>query len=131
MLVLNHHGGQDTTNAFFLSVLQPRVHIAQVWDSIQVTAEVLQRLRSEAIYPGPRDIFTTNGMWDGKKEHMVQFYGEEIALRHIEDLQNITASQGHIVIRVAPGGASYTIFVLDDSQESYRIKSIHGKYDSR
>lgn len=131
VLVLNHHGGQDTTNAFFLSVLQPRVHIAQVWDSIQVTAEVLRRIRSESIYPGPRDVFTTNGLWDGKKEHMIQFYGEETALRHAEDLQNLTANQGHIVIRVAPGGGSYTIFVLDDSEESYRIRSVHGKYESR
>lgn len=131
VLVLNHHGGQDTTNAFFLSVLQPRVVIAQVWDSIQVTAEVLKRLRSDFIYPGPRDIFTTNGLWEGKKEHMIAFYGEEVALRHMEDLQKITANQGHIVIRVAPGGGSYQTYVLDDSQESFRIRSIHGPYKSR
>lgn len=131
VLVLNHHGGQDTTNAFFLSVLQPRVHVAQVWDSIQVTAEVLQRLRSERIYPGPRDIFTTNGLWEGKKEHMIIFYGEETALRHVEDLQKLTANQGHIVIRVAPGGGSYSVYVLDDTQESFRIRSLHGPYESR
>ncbi len=131
VLVLNHHGGQDTTNAFFLSVLQPRVAIAQVWDSIQVTAQVLQRLRSEFIYPGPRDIFTTNGHWAGKTEHMIAFYGEEVGRRHVEDLQKITANQGHIVIRVAPGGSSYQTYVLDDSQESYRIRSVHGPYESR
>jgi beta-lactamase superfamily II metal-dependent hydrolase len=131
VLVLNHHGGQDTTNPFFLSVLQPRVHIAQVWDSIQVTAEVLRRIRSQTIYPGPRDVFTTNGMWEGKKEHMIEFYGEEVALRHAEDLQNLAASQGHIVVRVALNGASYQVFVLNDSQETYRIRSVHGPYESR
>lgn len=131
VLVLNHHGGQDTTNAFFLSVLQPRVAIAQVWDSIQVTSEVLQRLQSERIYPGPRDIFTTNGLWPGKKEHMIVFYGEEVALRHAEDLQRIAANQGHIVVRVAPGGGSYRIYVLDDSEESFRVRSLHGPYASR
>jgi hypothetical protein len=131
VLVLNHHGGQDTTNASFLSVLQPRVHIAQVWDSIQVTAEVLRRIRSESIYPGPRDVFTTNGMWEGKLEHMIEFYGEEIALRHAEDLKNVTASQGHIVVRVEPGGARYNVFVLDDSEESFKIRSVHGKHEAR
>ena len=131
VLVLNHHGGQDTTNAFFLSALQPRVHVAQVWDSIQVTAEVLQRLRSERIYPGPRDIFTTNGLWEGKKEHMIVFYGEEVALRHVEDLQKLTANQGHIVIRVAPGGGGSRVYALDDTQESFRIRSLHGPYESR
>lgn len=129
--VLNHHGGQDTTNAFFLSVVQPRVCIAQVWATPQVTAEVLKRIRSETIYPGPRDIFTTNGVWEGRKEHLIEAYGAEPAARHIEDLKNLTATQGHIVVRVAPGGASYQIFMLDDSRESYEVRSVHGPYESR
>jgi beta-lactamase superfamily II metal-dependent hydrolase len=129
--VLNHHGGQDTTNAFFLSVVQPRVCIAQVWATPQVTAEVLKRIRSETIYPGPRDVFTTNGVWEGRKEHLIEAYGAEPAARHIEDLQKLTATQGHIVIRVVPGGGSYRIFVLDDSRESFEVRSVHGPYESR
>ncbi|MEN3940077.1 MBL fold metallo-hydrolase [Prosthecobacter sp. SYSU 5D2] len=131
VLLLNHHGGTDTTNAFFLSVLQPRVSIAQTWASRQMPPQVLERLRSEIIYPGPRDIFTTNGMWDGRKEHLIQEFGEETALPHIQNLQNITASQGHIVIRVAPGGDRYAVYVLDDSEESFRIRAVHDGYESR
>lgn len=129
--VLNHHGGSDTTNAFFLSVLQPRVMLAQTWATPQISPAVLQRLLSEDIYPGPRDIFTTNGMWPGRKEHLIATYGEEAALRHVAGLEKLTATQGHLVVRVAPGGTTYHVIVLDDSQESFRVKSVHGPYQSR
>lgn len=131
VLVLNHHGGQDTTNAHFLSVLRPRLLIAQVWATVQVTNEVLGRIRSERLYPGPRDVFTTNGMWEGRLEHLIQTYGEEEARRHAETLGNLAATQGHLVVRVAPGGAAYSVYVLDDSKESYEIRSVHGPYESR
>jgi beta-lactamase superfamily II metal-dependent hydrolase len=131
VMMLNHHGGSDTTNAFFLSVLQPRVMLAQIWATPQISPAVLQRLLSENIYPGPRDIFTTNGMWDGRKEHLIDTYGVDAALRHVAGLEKLTATQGHLIVRVAPGGNAYQMIVLDDSQESFRIKSVHGPYESR
>ena len=35
------------------------------------------------------------------------------------------ADHGDIVVRVAPGGATYQVFVLDDLSETPRILSIH------
>lgn len=129
--VLNHHGNSDGSTAFFLSVLQPRVAIAQVWASRQVDPDTWARLNSTKLYPGPRDVFTTNGMWDGRAEHIIKVFGEEAGRKHLEDLKGLAASQGHIVVRVVPGGASYSVFVLDDSDESRRVRSIHGPYASR
>jgi beta-lactamase superfamily II metal-dependent hydrolase len=129
--VLNHHGNSDGSNAFFLSVLRPRVYVANVWAARQVDPETLARLHSERIYPGPRDIFATNGMWDGRADHIKQLFGESAGLRHLEDLKSLAADQGHIVVRVAAGGMSYRVFVLDDSDETMRIKSIHGTYTSQ
>ena len=57
--------------------------------------------------------------------------GESAGLRHLEDLKSLAADQGHIVVRVASGGISYRVFVLDDSDETMRIKSIHGPYTSQ
>jgi hypothetical protein len=129
--VLNHHGNSDGSTAFFLSVLQPRVAIAQVWASRQVDPDTWARLNSERLYPGPRDVFMTNGMWDGRAEHIITTFGEEIGRRHLENLKKLAASQGHIVVRVAPGGESYAVIMLDDSDESRRVKSVHGPYASR
>ncbi len=36
---------------------------------------------------------------------------------------------GHIVVRVVPGGAQYYVYVLDDRDLDYKVKSIHGPYD--
>jgi hypothetical protein len=46
-------------------------------------------------------------------------------------LDRLLSSQGHIVVRVAPGGASYQVIILDDSAESYAVKAIHGPYEAR
>ena len=46
-------------------------------------------------------------------------------------LDQLAGAQGHVVVRVAPGGASYRVIVLDDSAETYAVKAVHGPYDSR
>ena len=38
---------------------------------------------------------------------------------------------GHIVIRVAKGGDSYTVYTLDDSNDKYRVKQICGPYSCK
>ena len=38
---------------------------------------------------------------------------------------------GHIVIRVKPGGGEYNVYMLDDTNFEYKIKSIHGPYTSK
>lgn len=129
--VLNHHGNADASTPFFLSVLQPRVCIAQVWAAKQLDPVTLARLQSDRIYPGPRDLFATNGLWAGRAEHLIELLGEAPARAHLEKLNALAATQGHCVVRVAPGGARYQVLVLDDSDESLRIRSIHGPYASR
>jgi beta-lactamase superfamily II metal-dependent hydrolase len=129
--VANHHGLPDATGAFFLSVLQPRVHIVQVWGTPHLNPNTLERMLSPKLYPGPRDVFATNGMWKDRTTDLVRVYGEALGRRHAEMLQKHTTAQGHIVVRVAPGGDRYRIFMLDDSDESMRIRSVHGPYESR
>jgi hypothetical protein len=58
-------------------------------------------------------------------------FGEAVGLKHLEDLKSLAADQGHIVVRVAPGGESYRIIVLDDRDEKMTIRSVHGPYSSR
>ena len=46
-------------------------------------------------------------------------------------LDKITAYNGHIVLRVAPGGKSFYVYMLDDTDFGYKVKSIHGPYSSK
>jgi len=115
--VMNHHGYIDSQNSFYVSTLRPLVWILSVWDSAHPTSAVFARISSKRLYPGPRDIFTT-GMHPANKVV-------------ISGLNDIASDQGHILIRVAPGGNSFKVIVLDNSSESMTVKSVHGPYQSR
>ena len=114
---LNHHGYLDSTNAFFVSTLRARVWLFSVWSSSHPDARALRRLLSTELYPGPRDIFATNMM-----------EANEVV---IEALDKLAGRHGHILVRVAPGGGSYSVIVLDDADETFRVKAVHGPYESR
>jgi hypothetical protein len=43
----------------------------------------------------------------------------------------VASDHGHVVIRVESGGARYRVFVLDDTSQSYRIRSVHGPYERK
>ena len=127
---LNHHGFRDAANAFFLSVLQPRVHILAVYASSHPGADVMRRLLSPDTYPGPREIFLTNGVWEGRRPNMVQLFGEEDAEWLVGQIAAAACSQGHVVVRVEPGGDRYSVLVLDDRNENRIVTSIHGPFAS-
>ena len=116
--VLNHHGNRDSTNAFLVGALRPRVWIVPVWSSDHPGHDVLDRMYSTRLYPGPRDVFATN---------MIE--ANRIVIGPL--LDRLAGAQGHVVVRVAPGGASYQVIVLQDDSESYAVKSVHGPYEAR
>lgn len=116
--VLNHHGFIDAENAFFIQTLRPRINIIQSWVAAHPSHSTLSRLQSTRLYPGPRDFFSTN-----MKEETKVVIGSAV--------EKFKSQQGHIVIRVQPGGDAYFIYILDDSSESFKIKAVHGPYESR
>ncbi len=110
----NHHAYFDAMGIPFLQAVRPRIHIIQVWSPSQPSANILARMLSSWTYPGPRDIFATNTM-----EETRVVSGK---------MESLKSQQGHIVVRVSPGGESYMIYILDDSEENFRIKGINGPY---
>lgn len=46
-------------------------------------------------------------------------------------IKQINGYDGHIVLRVEAGGSSFSIYMLDDSDFEYRVKSTHGPYKSK
>jgi len=115
--VIDHHGSIEPANAFFLATLRPRVDIVPAWSTTHPAPVVLKRLLNRRIYADPRDIFVLE-FRDATKA--------AIGPR----AQQVASDHGHVVVRVAPGGASYQVFVLDDRSESYAVLSTHGPYAS-
>lgn len=116
---LNHHGYRDTHNTFFVQTLRPRVYIHQNWSSDQPGHDVLSRLTSQHLYPGPRDLFCT---YMNEANRIVIGPALDRAYKSM---------YGHIVVRVAPGGDSYQVIILDDTTTDRLVTSIHGPYQSK
>lgn len=114
----NHHGSWDSNSIPFLAALRPRVIVIDSRAEGHPSVNTWRRMTSQRVWPGERDIFVTNV----SPATAVTTYG----------LANTAKStQGHVVIRVAEGGASFRVFVLDDATEDMRVKAVFGPYASR
>ncbi len=114
---VNHHGYNNATNNTFVSTLAPRVFIIQASDALHPNQSTLERMLSGYLYEGKRDIFTTN-------------LHEAAKIVIGKDTDKMKSKQGHIVIRVLPGGNQYYVYVLDDGNTKRKIKGVFGPYVS-
>lgn len=117
-MTLDHHGNRDSTNGAILRALRPRVIVQQNWLSAQPGEEDVVRMASPEFYPGPRDVFAT-GMSPETR----------IAIGPIMD-RIYRSYGGHIVIRVAPGGATYEVFILNDADQTREVIKRFGPYQA-
>ena len=46
-------------------------------------------------------------------------------------LKQLKSAQGHILVRVDPGGAIYHVIILDDSNTAMNVKSVFGPYQDK
>jgi len=119
VMVLDHHGNRDSVNDNILRNLAPRVIVQQNWLSPQPGEEVVTRMASKGLYPGPRDVFAT-GMSPESRDIIGPI------------MDSIYKSYGgHVVIRVSPGGNQYEIYVLNDADDRREILKRFGPYQSK
>jgi beta-lactamase superfamily II metal-dependent hydrolase len=117
--VMDHHGNRDAHNEYNIKTLKPRVWIQQTWSSDHPGHEVLRRITSEYLYPGPRDLFATNMLEANKL-----VIGPALE-------RSYKSMDGHIVLRVMPGGKTYYVIILNDENEVNEIKAVHGPYETK
>ena len=92
--------------------------ILPAWSPTHPSQDALKRMMTARLYPGPHDIFAT---WLRAPTRA------SIGAR----ADQLKADHGHIVVRVAPGGASYRVFVLDDRSEARTVLGVFGPYLSK
>lgn len=119
VMLLDHHGNRDTINENILRNLAPRVMVQENWLSPQPGEEVVTRMASRGLYPGPRDVFST-GMAPETRT----------AIGPIMD-SLYKSYNGHVVIRVAPGGEQYEVYVLNDNDARRETVKRFGPYLSK
>jgi len=116
---MDHHGNRDAVGEYMVKTLQPRVWIEQVWTADHPGHETLIRTVSPFLYDGPRDLFATNMM-----------EANQLVIGPLID-KSYRSLQGHILVRVLPGGSTYYVIILDDSRADLRVKAVFGPYLSK
>lgn len=116
---MDHHGNRDAINENQIKILRPRVWIGQTWSSDHPGHEVLIRLVSPHLYKEPRDLFATN-----------MLEANRLVIGPLID-RSYKSQQGHIVVRVLPGGGSYYVIILDDTTPAMPVKAVFGPYTSK
>ncbi|MBO9547148.1 hypothetical protein [Caulobacter sp.] len=114
----NHHGSWDANSIPFLAALRPRVIVIGARADGHPAVNTWKRMTSKKVWPGDRDIFVTN-------------VSPATAKTTYDIEKTAKSTQGHVVIRVAEGGSSFRVFVLDDTDEDMRVKAVFGPYVSQ
>ncbi len=112
----SHHGYIDSTGPDVVRALRPRAFVIHAWDSAHPTMPALHNMLSEELYPGPRDIYST-ALKDEAR----------IAIKKLDQLKS---SLGHVVVKVAPGGASWEVLITSNADESDAVTARFGPYSS-
>jgi beta-lactamase superfamily II metal-dependent hydrolase len=114
---VDHHAYYDAGGAGFVRALRPRVFVIQAWHVTHPALSTLERLYNTRLYPGERDVFAT-ALVPASAAVNERLVGR------------LSSSAGHVVVRVAPGGRTYVVDVVDDRDESDRVLATFGPYDS-
>ncbi|MCD8295462.1 MAG: hypothetical protein LUE27_09520 [Clostridia bacterium] len=109
----NHHGTFFTHGEEFISTLHPDVWVCSNWRDVQprpVTVDAVWEANPDC------EIFCTN-----MPERNRNILGEE-------RVSKMSSTYGHVVVRVAPDGKSFMVYTLEDTDENYTVKSVHGPF---
>lgn len=116
--VANHHGYFDACGPDFVRLLDAQAYVIPAWHVSQPGQAQIQRLLGA--WPGVvrHDVFATE-ILPGNRQLNERFASQ------------LRSTRGHVVIRVAPGGDSYSIYVLDSTHEVGAVTLECGPYICR
>jgi beta-lactamase superfamily II metal-dependent hydrolase len=116
--VVNQHGSMGEESEPFLAALQSTVIIVPSWAPSHPAPDVLKRIINSRLPPNPRYVFATD-----MREAARIVIGQRAT--------QLAGPPGHIVVRVEPDGAHYSVFVLDNRDEGDAILAVKGPFTSR
>jgi hypothetical protein len=113
--VADHHAYFDAVGPGFVRALRPQAFIIPSWYIAHPAVLPLKRMLSTQLYPGNREIYATCVMPANRAVNN-QF------------IAKVKSLEGHVIVRVAPGGDEFQIIVTDNSDDLDRIKLISGPH---
>ncbi len=115
---MDHHGNRDALNETIIKTLRLRCGSAKFSRLTHPGHEVLLRLTNKHIYKETADLYCTN-----------MLEANRLVIGPLVD-RAYKSQQGHILVRVLPGGKEYYILILDDNESNLKIKKVFGPYYS-
>ena len=113
-----HHATKQTNSNELLGVLRPDFVIAGTWKDIHPNHATVKRFFKAS----PELKFFATNLTEGAKTLLTE---------NGVDWTKFAGTQGHVVVKVAPGGNEYKILILNDDDQEYRIKSISETYQAK
>lgn len=116
----NHHLSANSWGSQMQAVeFSPRVIINMSFYKKQPDKDLVASIHGNGFgYMWAKDFFSTS-IHEKAYAAATDVYGK------------VAGYDGHIVLRVAPNGDSYHVYLLDDTNYDYNVKSIHGPYNSK
>lgn len=120
---VHHHLSNNSWGSTMQTTqMSPRVIVNQNFYKKQPDPTLLNSIATGVFekntYTWTKDFFTTN------------MHPEAIS-ENPGIVNNLKDYNGHIVVRVVPGGNEYYVYLLDDTDFNFKVKSIHGPYSSK
>ena len=129
---------RDFVGAGHLDAFKTHHHLsANAWGTQMQTEFFTPRvIVNQNFYKKQPDVAHVNDIMDSKwtfwvKDFFTTNLHPQYVTEHKSVVDKMTDYDGHIVIRVANGGDSYYVYLLDDTNFEYNVKSIHGPYNSK
>ncbi len=114
----DHHGYFDACGPEFVNKLDAQAFIVQSWDVGHPGTAQMQRMLGAWTTKTSHDVFVTNLL-------------PQNALINNRFAPKLKSRSGHVVIRVAKGGATYRIFVVDSTRDNGAVTAVIGPYTCR
>ncbi len=112
----NHHAYLDAMSAGFVRAIQSKFFIIPVWDQEHIQPEVMSRMLTNS--PSDKDT----------KLLFTHFPESKKQMPAIKPFLKDVLADGHIIVKVADQGRSYTIYALDATRPDHRIKAVYGPF---
>lgn len=107
VVLCNHHAYSDAMNTAFVKAVKAQAFIIPVWDYYHPQPDPLARMLDQSLYIGDRYVFAAGLV--GNNRIRLGENGDKIK------------PDGHIVVRVYPGGDDFQVFVLNDRSQDYEV----------
>ena len=125
----HHHFAWETMSATSMAIYQPTVVVSQSFYDHQPDMGH-QWLCDDVDYTGTstQAFQTAWNAYSGEKHWFFTNIHPTTASTYPYEVAKMAGQNGHVVIRVAKNAEFYYVYMLDDTDMNYNVKSIHGPF---